>query len=168
MAVMAVHLPRIQNLVVGDAPPSPMRVCRLGDPGAVRTPGLVPEIGTGPSRPASWIPLEGLWISCASKDLTTVILHAMPEKAILPSPRHLHSIARLHLPSSNPAPRVRVGGPKAEPAALHTVILPARRIRSRHTAHIISHSRSPFLSNLHANAWADSRPAAGSLGVKFS
>jgi hypothetical protein len=33
---MAVHLPRIQNLVVGDAPPSPMRVCRMGDPGAVR------------------------------------------------------------------------------------------------------------------------------------
>jgi hypothetical protein len=37
MAIMAVHLPRIQNLVVGDAPPSPMRVCRLGDPGAVRS-----------------------------------------------------------------------------------------------------------------------------------
>ena len=36
MAMMAVHLPRIQNLVVGDAPPSPMRVCRLGGPGAVR------------------------------------------------------------------------------------------------------------------------------------
>jgi hypothetical protein len=36
VAMMAVHLPRIQNLVVGDAPPSPMRVCRLGDPGAAR------------------------------------------------------------------------------------------------------------------------------------
>jgi hypothetical protein len=36
VAIMAVHLSRIQNLVVGDAPPSPMRVCRLGDPGAAR------------------------------------------------------------------------------------------------------------------------------------
>jgi hypothetical protein len=36
MAMMAVHLPRIQNLVVGDATPTPMRVCRLGGPGAVR------------------------------------------------------------------------------------------------------------------------------------
>jgi hypothetical protein len=41
MAMMAVHLPRIQNLVVGDAPPSPMRVCRLGDPGAVRLARLI-------------------------------------------------------------------------------------------------------------------------------
>jgi hypothetical protein len=39
IAIMTVHLPRIQNLVVGDAPPSPMRVCRLGGPGAVSYPG---------------------------------------------------------------------------------------------------------------------------------
>jgi hypothetical protein len=37
MAIMVVHLSRIQNLVMGDAPPSPMRVCRLGGPGAVRS-----------------------------------------------------------------------------------------------------------------------------------
>jgi hypothetical protein len=36
MAMMAVHLPRIQNLVVGGAPPPPSWACPFGGPGAVR------------------------------------------------------------------------------------------------------------------------------------
>jgi hypothetical protein len=36
MAMMAVHIPRIQNLVVGGAPPPPSWACPFGGPGAVR------------------------------------------------------------------------------------------------------------------------------------